>query len=242
MLPTAMPRIAVVNYSTLISDAEPKSWVPALQQQVRAQFAPLWGVDAIVISLTPGEIQRFHWVLGIFDSADQAGALGYHDLTAAGKPVAKIFVKDTTQSGVALSSVASHELLESLADPFIESSTVYSSTDNGSGRLYMQEVCDPVQGDSYEIWGVTLSNFVTPWWFGDDQMPEGARYDFMGKLSAPLTMTAGGYYAYADINATKGLQPWAQIFADERSKVIAKLSRAHRKINKLGDYSVKLPV
>lgn len=227
MSQTSVPRIAVVNESTLMSNAEVYHFVPALQHQVRRDFAPLWGCDATVVTMLPSQVQGFHWVLGVFDNADQANALGYHDLTPAGKPVMKVFVADSQSANVTVSSVASHELLETLADPWIESLTLADNGD-GTGRIYMQEVCDPVEADSYSIWGVVVSNFVTPWWFGDP-LPPGAKYDFLGNLKAPFTMTPGGYFGYRDVTAT-GLGPWNQSFADQRSKVLSKLSRASRKI------------
>lgn len=227
MSQTRVPRIAVVNESTLMSNAEVYHMVPALQEQVRRDFAPLWGVDAVVVATLKTAIQPFQWVLGVFNNADQASALGYHEMTASGQPVAKIFVADSQAAAVSVSSVASHELLETLADPFIESLTLQDNND-GTGRIYMQEVCDPVEADSYSIWGVVVSNFVTPWWFGDP-LPPGAKYDFLGNLKAPFTMTAGGYFGYRDVTAT-GLGPWNQSFADQRSKVLAKLSRASKKI------------
>jgi hypothetical protein len=32
------------------------------------------------------------WLIGVFDNSDQAGVLGYHDLTEDGLPLAKVFV------------------------------------------------------------------------------------------------------------------------------------------------------
>src|SRR5277367_1455096 len=141
----AVPRISVVNESTLVADAEVQAWVPALQIQVSRDFAPIWGIDALVQFVTPAAkaqpadwlmeaLKPINWVLGVFDNADQAGALGYHDLTPAGMPIMKIFAKDTADAQVTLSSVASHELLETLADPWIESVTV--SGGPGLGTIY----------------------------------------------------------------------------------------------------------
>ncbi len=214
----SVPRIAVVNQSTMLSNDHVGSWVPALQRQLTRDFAPIWGVDGVVISIGASQVQPFHWVLGVFDSADQANALGYHDLTPQGKPVMKVFVKESIAAGVEPSSVASHEMLETGADPFLESVAVLDNGD-GTGTVYPIEVADPVEGDRYQIYGIWVSNFVTPWWFGG-QRPAGAKYDFMGKLSGPLMMTAGGYFSSQDITKT-GLQAWKQTFADKRAKRLA---------------------
>src|SRR5258708_2019986 len=216
----SVPRIAVVNYSTLTPAAAVRQFVPALQTQVRRDFAPIWGIDAVVVSVTQSGILPFHWVLGVFDSADQAGALGYHELTPAGKPVMKVFVKDSADAGVPLSSVASHELLEALGDAFVESLAL-KDTGKATGILYPVEVCDPVETDLYPIYGVQVSNFVTPYWFGDP-LPVGGKYDFLGKLNAPFTMTPGGYVSTRAITKA-GLQPWQEAFADARGKQLSKL-------------------
>lgn len=226
MADTDVPRVAVVNESTKVSNASVYNWVKGLQFQVHNHFAPLWGVDAVVVATLRAGIKPYNWVLAILDNSDQADALGYHDLTAAGQPIMKAFVDDSNTAGVPVSSVASHELLETLADPWMESLELQDNG-NGTGRLYMQEVCDPVEGDSYNIWGVAVSNFVTPWWFG--QISSSRKYDFLDKLTAAFTMTPGGYFGYRDITST-GLGAWEQSFADERSRVISKLSRAAKRI------------
>jgi hypothetical protein len=76
-------------------------------------------------------------------------------------------------------------------------------------------VCDPVEGDSYSgAGGVALSNFVTPWWFSE-QPPAGAKFDFMSKLSAPFTMSPGGYFNYLDISLGSG---WQQAFGEKANR------------------------
>ena len=230
MAQTSVPRVAVVNESTLVSAAESFNFTKSLQLQVRRDFAPVWGVDGTVVATPPDQVHTYNWVLGIFDDSDQANALGYHDLTPAGKPVMKIFARDSQSAGVPISSVASHELLETLADAFIESLELEDNGD-GTGTLFAQEVCDPVEADMYPIFGNQMSNFVTPWWFGDP-LPPGLSFDFLKKLTAPFTMTAGGYFSSRQITKT-GLQPWQQTFADERAKTLSRLSRGTR-VHKIG--------
>lgn len=59
--------------------------------------------------------------------------------------------------------------------------------------------CDPVEGDSYQITvpysgtpKISVSNFVFPSWF-DRENPKKTKFDYLGKLTKPFTMTAGGY-------------------------------------------------
>lgn len=231
MAQTSVPRVAVVNESTLLDSAVSFNFTKSLQMQVRGDFAPIWGIDATVVATLPKDVHTYNWVLGIFDNSDQANALGYHDLTPAGKPVMKVFVKDSIDAGVQVSSVASHELLETLADAFIESLDLEDNGD-GTGTLFAQEVCDPVEADVYQILGNEMSNFVTPWWFGDP-LPPGLKFDFLGKLTAPFTATPGGYFSTRLITKT-GLQPWTQTFADQRARELSKLSRAARSMHRAG--------
>ena len=83
------PLIAVINRSTVCSDADVASWAAAVQLQVQRDFAPLWGLPGAVVfyggSLVPPP--AYAWQMAVLDDADQAGALGYHDLTATGQPL-----------------------------------------------------------------------------------------------------------------------------------------------------------
>ena len=113
----------------------------AAQKQVTNDFAPGLGVDADLrivpdsASANPGE-----WWLTILDNSDQAGALGYHDVTPEGLPIGKVFAKTDLQFSEKWSVTASHELLEMLGDPNINLCVLQESSTGG--RLYAYEVCD----------------------------------------------------------------------------------------------------
>ena len=77
-----MVKIAVVNQSSLVSDDEIAAIVPALQRQVSEHFSPIWGIDAGISAV---QQNGGDWLCFILDDADQANALGYHDMTAAGQ-------------------------------------------------------------------------------------------------------------------------------------------------------------
>jgi hypothetical protein len=53
-----------------------------------------------------------------------------------------------------------------------------------------------VEAPTYEVNGVSVSNFVTPSWF-DPQAPGGSQFDKLGKLSAPFSILPGGYVVYS---------------------------------------------
>jgi hypothetical protein len=113
-------RIVITNASTVLSDEEVQSVVPALQTQVHRDFGPIWGIDAD-LSFVPKGTQppAGSWWLVVLDDSDQAGALGYHDVTNDGLPIGKIFAKTDMKYGANWTITLSHELLEMLGDPEI---------------------------------------------------------------------------------------------------------------------------
>jgi hypothetical protein len=97
----------------------------------------------------------------------------------------------------------SHELLEVLADPWIN---WYAQ--GPDGKVYALEVCDAVEADElgYMIDGVLLSDFITPSWFEPTQAD---RVDFKQRISKPLQLASGGYISV--LNASG----WTQIAAQD---------------------------
>ncbi|HET6281925.1 MAG TPA: hypothetical protein VFH73_13205 [Polyangia bacterium] len=204
--------IAIKNLSTVVTDAAVAKALPAFQQQVSTDFCGTWGIDATLKlvgkkSRTPPGA----WLLGIFDDADQAGALGYHDLTSGGLPLGKVFAKTTLDNGGLWTVTFSHELLEILADPNIN----LCAFDEGNRRLYAYEVCDAVEADKlgYVINGVTVSDFVLPGWFEPTHITKNERFAFKSRVTAPFQLLAGGYIGYFDL----GGGGWQQLTAREAS-------------------------
>src|SRR5437899_3606494 len=142
-------KIAVLNPSTVVPDADVKAALPAFQSQVSDDFAPVWGIDASLRFLPSGSKPAAgEWWLSILDDSDQAGALGYHDLTKEGLPLGKVFAKSDIDNGYIWTVTASHELLEMLGDPDINLTAFVQKT-NDSGRLYAYEVCDACEADKF---------------------------------------------------------------------------------------------
>jgi hypothetical protein len=181
------PLVAVVNHSTVVSDADLAVAMRALQHQALYHYEPHWGNSATLVTAEdaiPGA-----WLLLILDDSDQAGALGYHDFDP-GTPAGKVFAKTDQKYGLSWTVTASHELLEMLADPDV--SRCYQT---GNTRFHALEVGDPVEADAdgYKIHNVLVSNFVLPSWFGQG----GAYpYDFCRQLEEPLTLRPGGYESF----------------------------------------------
>jgi hypothetical protein len=231
-----MIQIAVINGSTAIDDSQMPAVVAALQRQVHEHFAPIWGIDAELTFLAKGAQARGEeWQLVLLDDSDQAEALGYHETTVSGLPLGKVFARTTTEDGAAWPLVASHELLEMLADPEINLTVFAQDQNDTGGRLYAYEVCDPVEGASYLIDTIPVSDFVCPAYFeaATGTATPGAPFDYLTQLDRPLpAMLPGGYLCVFEIGA-RGANGWTQLTdmraASTRMKP-ARGSRRHRRM------------
>jgi hypothetical protein len=222
-----MVNIAVVNQSTVVKDADASAWTDALQTQVSKDFFPVWGVDAKLAFLSGGKTPPAgSWVLAFLDNADQANALGYHDITPDGLPLGKVFAKTTLDDGGVVSVTASHELLEMLGDPDIN---LTAELDDGQGKpskFYAYEVCDACEDDQfgYKINNVLVSDFVYPAYFESFRKPNSTQFDHGNKITAPFTLLAGGYISVLDLgNLSEG---WQQLLANRNDRAAQIKSRA----------------
>jgi len=150
------------------------------------------------------------WLV-VLDNSDQAGALGYHDLTPNGLPMGKIFAGSDLQYGSKWTVTASHELLEMLGDPDINLCASVAN-DDGSLRLYAYEVADACEADqyAYQIGDVWVSDFVYPAWFESFREPNSTQFDKQNHLTAPFQLLPGGYIGILDTTSTHG---WTQLTA-----------------------------
>lgn len=189
------PVVAVINSSSVVSDAELTPVVQALQIQVTNHFQPIWGTGCQLITVPKGKKPpEGAWWLVILDDSDVANALGYHDLTNEGLPMSKVFAGTDKHYGQEWSITASHELLEMLGDPGIN--RVADMSDAAGSVFWAWENCDACEGDQYGYRvgpnGVLVSDFVTPTWFGGERDPAG-KYDFCGHIKKPRELLQGGY-------------------------------------------------
>jgi len=204
----AATQISVINESTVLTDADVTPVVSALQQQVTNDFRPVWGVDAELTMIPQGTpAPAGTWWLVILDDSDQAGALGYHDLTPDGLPIGKVFAASDLKAGTSWTVTASHELLEMLADPNINL-TVFVQDANTTGTLYAYEVCDACEDDSlgYQINNILVSDFVYPAWFENFRAQGSTQFDRMNKIQNPLELLAGGYIGVFSVTDGTGWQ------------------------------------
>lgn len=223
-----MIQIAVLNESTKIGDAEVQAMLPAFQQQWNRDLAPVWPVEPAELKFAAkGEaLLAAAWQLVFLDNSDQAGALAYHDLTAAGLPISKVFVETIlSDPGELVSIAASHELCEMAVDPWLNEA--YQAP---NGLFWAGEVCDPVEDKlyGYEIDGIKVTDFVLPGWFGHQSSGKGP-YDFQKHSTTQWQVLSGGYAQYFD-----PAQGWVQVTGQAKlgaARVIAPVgSRRERRM------------
>ncbi len=210
--------VAVISASRTpgVDDAAVEKLVAVLQRQVSDHLAPAWGVDARLTAVRRGEQPLpGSWWLAILDDSDQAGALGYHDVTNEGLPLGKVFAGSDARFGYNWTVTTSHELLEMLIDPDINLA-VFRETKGRRGVLYAYEVCDPCGDDAfaYRIGDTLVSDFVHPTWFEDFRTSGSTRFDQGNRIRRPFELLKGGHIGVFDIAAGTG---WHQLTHEDSS-------------------------
>lgn len=214
-----IPTINIIDKSTLLKDSDFQLMVEACKIQLEQHAAPMWlrGSWKIVVN----QPETVGYPIVILDDPDQAGVLGYHTQSPGGKVWGRVFVKPVINAkgtmlngAMSVAAVLSHEVLEAYCDP-----NVSLWADNFRGTLIAYEVCDPVQSDVYEITTksgakVSVSNFVLPSWF-DPQADPKAKFDWLAKLTAPFTMSKGGYMVTMDSKTGKVKNVFGSAEAEE---------------------------
>lgn len=205
-------QIAIINEADRFPDEGLDGLVAALQHQIDHDFRSTWGIAAELHAVHKGKANPAEmWWLALLNDSDQAGALGYHDLTPDTlHPVAKVFVNEDLKYDAEVSVTTSHELLEMLGDPYINTTAL----DPVTGRLYAYETSDAVEADElgYEINDVLVSDFVLPKYFDPQHAGRGQALSFKGHVSEPFSLAKGGYANFLDLsNLDAG---WQQMMAD----------------------------
>jgi hypothetical protein len=179
-------RIACINRATVDLGVPFAKLTATLQKCFDEYFLPVWGYPVTLYNTKVAKPSDWQFVY--FDDADAAGALGYHELTKDGQPVSKVFVKTTLADNQLVSVTACHELFEMVIDPI---ANLWAEAADGSEYAY--EMCDPVEEDTFLVDGIEMSNFVHPAWFEPFKHPAGTKFDHLGLLTKPFSMTKGGY-------------------------------------------------
>lgn len=186
-----MTHIALVPYQVSIDPSVLDRVAAALQRQVREHFGPLWQIEATVSafaawSSVPADYAR----LIVVDHLDSS-ALGVH-AAKDGQPYALVGAHGEWPL------VASHELLEMLADPTGRQTRRGPSPRSGGGEVeILLEVCDPCQGKrwSYDIDGIPVSDFCTPAFYDGAQA---GRWSYRGNVTGAHQVLKDGYLIWHD--------------------------------------------
>jgi hypothetical protein len=200
-----IPNIVVVTYTGLIPINLIEAWVASAQIALTRDFAPHWS-DAKLRFAPPGTaVKSDEWILGIFDHTTQAGALGFHDVTDAGLPLAKVFVQDCLDDSENWNTTCSHELHEMIVDPNIDQTVIFD------GFEYAKETDDACEDDQFavRIAGHMQSNSVTPAWFDPAGVAPYTVYP-CAEITKPFQLATGGYIGRRPIGGA-----WTQLMADK---------------------------
>lgn len=138
-----------------------------------------WGGPPV--TLIYGKAPRGDWQITVRPFASLFVG-GFHSLDPWGTPYAIIYLSDEWEV------VLSHELDEMIADPYLLRTAQ-------ADRLYLVEICDPVEQLSYRRLGVSLSDFVGPDWY---RTSGGAYFDYMHRVKRVHQILPGGYVSYWD--------------------------------------------
>lgn len=209
--------IAVINESTMVTNDQVATMCASMQVQLDLHVLPAWNMKSATIKFYADKTQvpGYAWVVNMLDNSTQAGALGYHSLDndevdafIFAQPVLSnggtVMIFDPTNPNqYTVSATLSHEVCEMVGDRFANGFS--QGPQIAQGNLYAQELCDPVENDSYDIMingvNVAVSNFVFPSWFNSEaKVPQNMPFDYLGKLAAPYTMDAGGYMIVASVS------------------------------------------
>lgn len=187
-----MTQIAIVPYKVSIDPTMLARVAAALQRQVHEHFAPAWQVDASVSAFHEWDSVPIGYArLALVDKLD-SGSLGVHNAKGDnGLPYALVGAQGDW------SVVASHELLEMLADPTGCALRKGPSPMDGRPAEILVEVCDPCQGMpwSYRIDGIAVSDFCTPAFYdGSGKGP----WSYTGKIQKAGQILKGGYMIWHD--------------------------------------------
>ena len=208
--------VALISKTKKISKAELRRVAAALDRQVKEDFGPIWKISAEVKPcFKPSDIPRGNWPVTVRDRLKEAGTVSYHSVNR-GRPFAEVSYGLATQSGIAWSNSASHDMLEMLVDPNVNRIVTAPSIVRGqkTNVKFPVQVCDPCSDSrfAYRIGGVVVADFTTPDYWDPKSKGKG-KYSFKGSLTRPYQILSGGYLSWLDPKSG-----WKTTFGDELDK------------------------
>lgn len=226
--------IAVKNHSR-VPDGEVLAAIRAVNRQINEDFEPYWDLSG-TLRLADRSISALQadGIIRIWDSGHNM------HLDTDGIPTAHIFTEVSklakeTLPWLSWHSGLSHEALEMLADPYMN--TLVRGPHPGSSRqvFHYREVCDAVQAETYEIDGVTVSDFVLPHYYNSDGESNG-RNDFLGTGLKAFRWNEDGEIGFFDPKLGKDGRyvAWPEY---ESSHPVSKLRKLQGKTGRLYRYA-----
>lgn len=171
-----------------------------MNKQILYDVAPRWQRYANLWyagNQIPSQSAAWRLILQDNPPVGEADALGYHDTVGRDIiPLGYVFNQYAKSDNVPWTVTASHEVLEILGNEWINA-TVLRPRPDRTLEIWPREWCDAVQGSSYVVNGVPLSNFVLPEYFSD--LSDGP-FDFLNELHAPFSIGKGGYSSLMILN------------------------------------------
>jgi hypothetical protein len=224
----------LLSISTQVSSAQLDAAIAAISNQIANDFQPEWGVDAnlrgISASIQAGALPVTQdAIIYLGDSSQDPttgvqGALGYHGTYYGGVPYGFVYLDISEMYNEEWSCTLSHEVLELLADPTAVL-TVIGPAPEGDPRgvYYDVEVCDPTQGDTYTIEGITVSNFVGRSYY--DLTGGTGQTNHLNLPLEPFGVRPGGYFQYEDGTGAHQIQGQKVTPRQLEGKVLMGLAR-----------------
>lgn len=210
--------ISVIN-NTDKDDLEFQEKIRAINLQISRDFEPYWSLGGrlrlegnsstykINYKTHPIDMRGDAIIYVWEDPKDMDNAIGFHNQSFRGIPHGYVFTKLSKKLAEDWSVSLSHEALETIGDPATNLLVAGPHPDpeqNERTVLHTFEMCDVVQGESYEIENVEVSNFVLPLYFTPGEEHDG-RNDFLGRskdneVLKSFGVKRGGYSNFYDID------------------------------------------
>ncbi len=153
--------IGLVSETAALSANELNDVAAAIQKQVTRDFGPIWQINATVAPFTTlDQVPVGYWRVVVLANAPKI-RFGFRR-DRDGQPFAIVPYRDDWPR------LASHEILEMLADPFGSQLMAARSIHPNQGWVeYLVSVCDPSCDEEfgYFVNGRWLSSFCTPRYF-----------------------------------------------------------------------------
>jgi hypothetical protein len=195
MSTAAIPvHVALVDTTKAVSANKLAEVAGALNEQIQADVAPAWKLAATVGAYP--KPPRGTWRIELHRKIQEEGAAGIH-LDEHGQPYSLVAMADGDWT-----VTTSHELIEMLVDPFasrLHTAKLLAgwSGDAAPARVrYLLEPGDPCETISYQVGGVSVSDFVLPSFYRSTGRGSDAVYSHTGAVKDPLEVLDGGYISF----------------------------------------------